>query len=39
VDGQAELRTTYFYVVKVTTGRRDSRGVQTQADTPSVCLF
>lgn len=39
VDGEVELGTTYFYVVKATTGRRDSREVQTQADTPSVCLF
>jgi hypothetical protein len=39
VDEQVELGTTYFYVVKATTGRRDSREVQTQADTPSVCLF
>jgi hypothetical protein len=39
VDGEVELETTYFYVVKATTGRRDSREIQTQADTPSVCLF
>jgi tRNA A-37 threonylcarbamoyl transferase component Bud32 len=39
VDEEVELGTTYFYVVKATTGRRDSREVQTQADTPSVCLF
>jgi predicted Ser/Thr protein kinase len=40
VDGEVGLGESYFYVVRATAGnRRDSGPMQTQADTPSVCLF
>jgi eukaryotic-like serine/threonine-protein kinase len=39
VDDEVAIGGTYFYLVRASAGRRDSKPVQVQTNTPSVCLF
>jgi eukaryotic-like serine/threonine-protein kinase len=39
VDGDIGLDDTYYYLIRAKAGRRESRAIQVQADTPAICFF